>query len=204
MSNEHRMMQNSSSNGSADTDDEVCKKIYSNAMKLMHKLTAQDLTPSFDEFHYHYRRMQEIMNALYIQLVSKQLHIECLYVVHADVDLLAIYDAILYFSSNMDRIFDMKCISEKRCWYCKNLCDYCLQPAAFGLCYPSSLYFLKFCAKGCERHFICPETQLQITIQLIPLHTDSVQEVEFIPNEHQELFRIQGHLVLSEHLLLFI
>lgn len=104
-----------------------------------------------------------------------------------------------FFFSNMDQIFDMKCISEKRCWYCKNLCDYCLQPAAFGLCYPSSYnseLLLKFCAKSCERHFICLGTQLQVTIELIPLH--NLQEI-YIPNGHQELFRIQGLLVLSEH-----
>lgn len=96
--------------------------------------------------------------------------------------------------SNVDRIFDMKCTSA--CWYCKNLCNYCLQPAAFG--YTSSLnseLLLKFCDKSCEKHLVCPETQFQIFIQLIPL---CVVQEQYFPNGHQELFQIHGHVVLSD------
>lgn len=98
----------------------------------------------------------------------------------------------------MDRIFDMKCVPET-CWYCKNLCDYCLKPAAFGLGSPSSSdpkVMLQFCGKECERRFICHETQFQVMIQLIPL---TRLETHYIPHGHQELFRILGHAVLREN-----
>jgi len=102
------------------------------------------------------------------------------------------------FCSNIDRIFDMKCASEKNCWYCKNLCDYCLKPALFdssNLVSSNSEVLLKFCCSECKEHFVCSETQFQITIQLIPTHAN---HDHYLKHGHKELFRIQGHVVIAE------
>ena len=98
----------------------------------------------------------------------------------------------------MERNFDMKC-SEKSCWYCKNLCDNCLKPAAFDSGYQASFnsdLLLKFCGNDCKEKFICSETDFEVIIQLLPFRT--VYDGEYVPKGHRELFRIQGHIVFSK------
>ena len=105
----------------------------------------------------------------------------------------------LVFYSNTDRVFDLKCTSKERCWYCKDFCEYCLQHAAFGLSSPSSVapeVVLKFCSTDCQRCLDALECPLQLTVQLINFLTP--EEQKYVPEGHQELFRIRGHLALSD------
>ena len=103
----------------------------------------------------------------------------------------------VYSHSFLDcvNLFDNKCVSAKKCWYCSRLCSNCLQPASFGLSQPSksSDSSLKFCSEKCERLALCSESQYFIQIL-------SKNESH---NEDQELFRIQGCFVVADMSIAF-
>lgn len=114
---------------------------------------------------------------------------------------MVIHSLLVQFSyfSNMDRVLDLKCVSKERCWYCEDFCEHCLQHAAFGLSSPSSAkpeLILKFCSTHCQSLLESLESPLQLDIQLINSLTS--EEQKYIPKGDQELFRIRGHLALSD------
>ena len=46
-----------------------------------------------------------------------------------------------------------KCLTKRRCWYCINRCDNCMDAAAVGLTMKMSGTTVKFCSKVCNQEF---------------------------------------------------
>ena len=47
----------------------------------------------------------------------------------------------------------MKCLSRRRCWYCEDRCENCMEPSVFGLAEETEGVILKFCSETCKEFF---------------------------------------------------
>lgn len=47
----------------------------------------------------------------------------------------------------------MKCLTRRRCWYCEDRCENCMEPAAVGLAEERDGVVLKFCSEDCRCSF---------------------------------------------------
>ena len=116
---------------------------------------------------------------------------------HVSCKLYCLYHLCCF--SYLDRTFDKRCTSSRQCWYCKNRCSRCLQPAAFGLTFPSSKLpeeMLKFCSTSCKSFLLGPEASLQFSISII--RSLDPEKAKYVPEGHRELFYIKGHLNLID------
>lgn len=96
---------------------------------------------------------------------------------------------------------NLKCHTSRRCWYCEDRCENCMEPAAFGLSKKTEDVVLKFCSEQCRVSFcnnpkvlnLLPATfevsidNGKVIVPPIPGHITLQRVIDFIYDREEEL-----------------
>lgn len=109
--------------------------------------------------------------------------------------------ACLLCNDFFDRV-QSKCQRKRRCWYCINRCDNCMQVAAIGLAKKTSGgVIVKFCSEPCSKEFDANPKVLNLLPAVFNITNDRGKITVLPPAGHKMLQRVTDNFDEDEEIL---